>query len=221
MDQCGRYPDEVMDNPAAPSAGQAPQHYFSSEPLTAKNLRDLHVNIAGQDLELVTASGIFSPDHIDLGTKVLLRKAPTPPAAGNLLDIGCGWGPIALTLALRSPAAHVWAVDVNSRALELVRRNAERAGVKNLTAVPPDEVPADLKFAAIWSNPPVRIGKPALQELVSTWLQRLIADGDAWLVIQRNLGGDSLHRWLMEQGWAVERAGSAKGFRVLRVTPEN
>lgn len=219
MDRGPGYANPVMDNSSDSSRADSTQHYFSSEPLAAENLRDLHVTLAGVDLDLVTASGIFSPDHVDLGTKVLLRKTPPPPHEGNLLDIGCGWGPIALSLALESPAAHVWAVDVNTRALELVQRNAERAGVNNITACTPQEVPDDIRFATIWSNPPVRIGKPALQDLVRTWLERLIVDGDAWLVIQRHLGGDSLHRWLADQGWEVERVGSAKGFRVLRVAP--
>lgn len=196
------------------------QHYFSSEPLSAQNLRELRVTLAGRELDLVTAAGIFSPDHVDLGTRVLLRKVPAPAQEGNLLDLGCGWGPISLTMALESPRAHVWAVDVNTRAVEIVRRNAQRAGIENITACTPDEVPTEVEFATIWSNPPVRIGKAALQELVSQWLGRLIKDGEAWLVIQRHLGADSLHRWLA-QNWEVERAGSAKGFRVLQVKPRN
>jgi len=216
----------VKDNghQISPPASGAPhrpaQHYFSSEPLSSQNLRDLRVTLAGRELELVTAAGIFSPDHVDLGTRVLLRKVPTPPQEGNLLDLGCGWGPVALTMALESPRAHVWAIDVNTRAVEIVRRNAQRAGIENITACTPDEVPADVEFATIWSNPPVRIGKTALQELVTQWLGRLIKDGEAWLVIQRHLGADSLHRWLA-QSWEVERAGSAKGFRVLQVKARN
>jgi len=205
-----------MDNSSDARAGRG-EHYFSSEPHGELNARDLHVHLAGKDLRLVTGSGIFSPDHLDTGTRVLLRKAPQPPQHGNLLDIGSGWGPIALSLALSSPQARVWAIDVNERARELTRRNAELAGVKNITVCGPDEVPSDLNFAGIWSNPPVRIGKGPLQALMSQWLERLTMDGDAWLVIQRHLGADSLHRWLAGQGWQVERAGSAKGFRVLHV----
>lgn len=209
------YASYVMDNSPNPRAGG--QHYFSSKPHGEFKERDLHVRLAGKDLKLVTGSGIFSPGHLDIGTGVLLRKAPDPPASGNLLDIGCGWGPIALTMALSSPAAHVWAIDVNERALQLTRRNATLAGVENITVCHPDDVPKDLKFTGVWSNPPVRIGKPALQGLVLQWLGRLTLDGAAWLVIQRHLGADSLHRWLETQGWDVERAGSAKGFRVLYV----
>lgn len=192
------------------------EHYFSAKPATAANLRKIRVTLAGRELELETASGVFSPGHVDAGTGVLLRRVPPPSQTGNLLDIGSGWGPIAISLALHSPAAHVWAIDVNERALDLVRRNARRAGLENITACKPEEVPADLEFATIWSNPPVRIGKLQLQNLVTTWLKRLTGDGEAWLVIQRHLGADSLHRWLADE-WRVERVGSSKGFRVLRI----
>lgn len=197
------------------------EHYFSSKPASEDALRTIPVRLAGRDVEVLTAGGVFSPDHVDHGTRVLLDEAPTPPASGNLLDVGSGWGPIALTLALESPEATVWAVDVNERALDLVRRNAARLGLANVNAVLPDEVPGDLSFATIWSNPPIRIGKPALHELLETWLPRLDAGASAWLVVQRNLGADSLQRWLAETlppGFGVERRATDKGFRVLEAT---
>jgi len=194
-------------------------HYFTAQPASADERRVLRVHLAGQDLEVETAGGIFSPDHVDLGTRVLLDHAPTPPTTGDLLDLGCGWGPLALTLALGSPAARVWAVDVNERALDLVRRNAERVGVTNVQAVRPDEVPDDVRFAAIWSNPPIRVGKAALHELLLHWIPRLADGGEAQLVVGKNLGADSLQRWLAEAlPVTVERTASAKGFRVLRVS---
>ena len=198
-----------------------PDHYFTAQPASADERRVLRVRLAGQGIEVETAGGVFSPDHVDTGTRVLLDHAPPPPAAGDLLDLGCGWGPIALTLALSSPGARVWAVDVNERALDLVRRNAERAGATNLTAARPDEVPADLRFAAIWSNPPIRVGKAALHELLRSWLPRLDAGALAQLVISKNLGADSLQRWLADElgpGLVVDRTATAKGFRVLTVS---
>lgn len=171
-------------------------------------------------MELTTASGIFSPDHIDIGTRVLLSDAPDAPPTGDLLDLGCGWGPIALTLALESPDAAVWAVDVNERALELVRRNAATLGLSNVRAVLPDDVPDTVSFGTIWSNPPIRVGKAELHALLLRWLPRLGPGADAWLVVQRNLGSDSLQRWMQDElpaGLTVDRASSSKGFRVLRV----
>jgi 16S rRNA G1207 methylase RsmC len=193
-------------------------HYFTAAPASAGERRTLQVVLAGREVEVETAGGVFSPDHVDLGTRVLLRAVPEPPTEGDLVDVGCGWGPVALTLALLSPAAHVWAVDVNERALDLVRRNARRLGLDNVTAVTPDEVPAGLRPTTIWSNPPIRVGKAALHDLLGTWLGRLAADGEAYLVVQRNLGADSLQTWLRaELGCPAERVASAKGFRVLRV----
>ena len=196
----------------------AEDHYFTAEPASADERRTVTVELAGRELVVETARGVFSPGRVDPGTRVLLRHADGPPASGDLLDLGCGWGPIALTLALRSPAARVWAVDVNERALGLLIRTAERAGLRGVTPTTPDRVPDDVRFAAIWSNPPIRVGKAALHELLRTWLPRLTPDGAAYLVVQRNLGADSLHRWIDEGlGLPVDRVASSKGYRVLRV----
>ncbi|WP_353816705.1 class I SAM-dependent methyltransferase [Agromyces sp. SYSU T00266] len=197
------------------------EHYFQSKPADGAALRTVPVRLAGRDVEVQTAGGVFSPDHVDLGTRVLLDEVPSAPASGQLLDLGAGWGPIALTLGLQSPGAAVWAVDVNERALDLVRRNAFRLGLTNVNAAMPDDVPDDLRFSVIWSNPPIRIGKAELHAVLRRWLPRLETGATAWLVVQKNLGSDSLQRWLGEEfgdGWTVERAATSKGFRVLTVT---
>ncbi|MBC7402695.1 MAG: methyltransferase [Microbacteriaceae bacterium] len=198
----------------------ATEHYFSELPESELKFRQIRVPLAGQVFELTTSNGIFSPERIDSGTQVLLANTPPAPPGGHLLDLGCGWGPIALTLALQSPHATVWAVDVNSRSLDLVRRNAEAVGVTNINAVTPEDVPADVSFVSIRSNPPIRVGKNELHGMLEFWLPRLDPESDAWLVVQRNLGSDSLHHWL--EGWlpadfTVSRAATNKGYRVLRV----
>ena len=199
----------------------AAEHYFTSTPDGELRPRRISARIAGRDLEVTTAGGVFSPGHVDLGTRVLLDAVPDAPASGDLLDLGCGWGPISLALALGSPDARVWAVDVNQRALELVRRNCAELGVSNVNAVLPEDVPEDVRFAAIWSNPPIRVGKAELHALLERWLPRLEPKAEAWLVVQRNLGADSLLTWLAEtfEGrLEVDRISSAKGFRVIRTT---
>ena len=118
--------------------------------------RPLSVVLAGETRQLQTAGGIFSPDGVDKGTIILLNEAPPPATEGNLLDIGCGWGPIALTLALRSPETTVYAVDVNERSIELTRDNAKALGLANVKASTPDAVDPDIRFNTIWSNPPCR-----------------------------------------------------------------
>jgi 16S rRNA (guanine1207-N2)-methyltransferase len=195
------------------------EQYFAAQPASELNLRTFHARLAGQVYELTTASGIFSPERIDAGTEVLLANTPTPPPGGNLLDLGSGWGPIALSLAIASPRATVWAVDVNERALDLVRRNARSLGLTNVNACTPDDVPTDIRFLTIWSNPPIRVGKNELHGLLERWLPRLEPGSDAWLVVQRNLGSDSLHRWLeatYPDDFVITRAATNKGYRVLR-----
>lgn len=196
------------------------EHYFSAEPGSELDLREFDVVLDGRPHTLTTAGGIFSPERIDTGTSVLLAAVPAPPPGGHLLDIGCGWGPIALTLALKSPRATVWAVDVNERALDLVRRNASRLGLDNVNVCRPADVPDDIAFMTMWSNPPIRVGKDELHRLLEHWLPRLDTGADAWLVVQRNLGSDSLQRWLdatLPDGLGVMRSVTGKGYRVLRV----
>ena len=195
-------------------------HYFTAAPASADQLREITVALAGRSLTLTTAGGVFSPDRLDKGTAILLAAAPDPPPTGALLDLGCGWGPVALTMALRSPDVDVYAVDVNARALDLVRRNAATIGAARVVACVPDEVPSGLRFATIWSNPPIRVGKAVLHDLLRTWLPRLDADGTAYLVVQKNLGADSLQRWIAaELGMPCERYATSGGFRVLAVRP--
>jgi 16S rRNA (guanine1207-N2)-methyltransferase len=199
----------------------ANDHYFSSKPSSELRPREIEVTLAGRTLSLATAAGVFSPQRLDQGTRVLLDSMPTPPSDGTFLDVGCGWGPIALTLALLSPDATVWAVDVNERVLDLLRENAARAGVMNINAALPGDVPDDVIFDGIWSNPPIRVGKEALHDILSQWLPRLGIDMEAYLVVAKNLGSDSLQKWLNEALGdivEVERESTSKGYRVLRAT---
>ncbi|MDM4720799.1 methyltransferase [Micromonospora sp. WMMA1363] len=196
-------------------------HYFTTEPASTAPPREVEFTVAGRDYTLASSGGIFSAARLDPGTAVLLRKAelPTARTEGDLLDLGCGYGPIACVLARSAPAATVWAVDVNARARELTAANAARISAADRVRVAaPDGVPAGVTFAEIWSNPPIRVGKDELHQLLLRWLPRLTPEGVAWLVVARHLGGDSLHRWLTEQGWHIARHASQKGYRVLRVT---
>jgi 16S rRNA (guanine1207-N2)-methyltransferase len=194
------------------------EHYFTAAPEAAHRPGAVDVLLPGLHLELQTDSGVFSPRRLDPGTRLLLDVAPPPPAEGDLLDLGCGYGPLALVLAARAPRARVWAVDVNARALALTAANAERAGLANVTCVPPGDPGLPPAFDVIWCNPPIRIGKQELHGLLAGWLGRLAGGASAYLVIQRNLGSDSLQRWLIESGWTAERAAARSGYRVLRVS---
>lgn len=214
------------------------EQYFSAEPSSKDVRRTLNVTLQGHDAQVQVSNGVFSGSRVDLGTSVLLKHAPEPPVSGNVLDLGCGWGPIALALAFASPEANVWAVDVNERALELTHVNAEANGCRNIhttqvdesTPLPADRqsahcepIPGDLTFDAIWSNPPIRIGKEALHTLLMAWLPKLKVGGAAYLVVQKNLGSDSLIPWLDEslgEGFTASKYASSKGFRIIEVRHE-
>lgn len=193
-------------------------HYFTT-PEGPEVRRRVRLRLWDREVEVETSSGVFSADGLDLGTAVLLRESPPPGPGTRVLDLGCGIGPIALAIALAEPRVHVTAIDVNERALALARDNAARLGVADRVVVTrPEDVSDQAVFDEIWSNPPIRIGKPALHALLATWLPRLARGGRARLVVAKNLGADSLQRWLGEQGYACERLASAKGFRVFSVT---
>ncbi|CAB4929606.1 unannotated protein [freshwater metagenome] len=192
-----------------------PEHYFSADPAVPFERESFTADLWGHELTIDTGSGVFSRGHLDHATAVLFRELE-PPVQGQFLDLGCGYGVIGLAIASAVPLASVIGVDVNERALLLANDNARAAGVASrFVACLPDQVPSDQVFDEIWSNPPIRIGKEALRELLLTWLARLAPNGRMVMVIGKNLGGDSMQRWLTEQGWPTERLASHKGFRVL------
>lgn len=195
-------------------------HYFDARPRAAHRPGLVRVVLPDVYLELETDSGVFSPGRLDPGTRLLLERAPAPPPAGDLLDLGCGYGPIACVLAARSPGATVWAVDVNERALGLCARNAEAGGLANVRCALPGDPAIPGLLAGIWSNPPVRIGKDPLHGLLSDWLGRLAPGAAASLVMGRHLGADSLHAWLELQGWSVARLAARSGYRLLQVSSD-
>lgn len=191
-------------------------HYFSASPDTPSRPSTVRLDLPDRSLQLRTDRGVFSPDRVDPGTKLLLMELP-PLEVGPVLDLGCGYGAIACTVALRHPDLEVVALDVNERALELCRMNAAELGARvRVLAAPADEVTT---VGTIVSNPPIRIGKAALHDLLARWLERLDPTGCAHLVVHKNLGADSLARWLSGRGHAVERRCSRQGYRVLDVHP--
>ncbi|MEY2443832.1 MAG: rRNA (guanine1207-N2)-methyltransferase [Ilumatobacteraceae bacterium] len=189
-------------------------HYFDEQPGAPSMPRDVELRLPDMTVTITTDRGVFGYGQVDPGSKLLLLKAPPLPQAGNLLDVGSGSGMLAIPMARRAGAARVWAIDVNARARELCAANA-KANQVEIEVAAPDDVPGDLLFDCIWSNPPIRIGKPALHDLLTTWLSRLVPGGYAVLVVHKHLGGDSLHRWLVEQGFPTDRLASSSGYRIL------
>lgn len=202
------------------------EQYFSAEPSSIDERRTLHVTLRDNDVTVQVSNGVFSASRLDLGTSVLLKHAPELPKSGKFLDIGCGWGPISLAFGLESPEAEVFALDVNERALELTELNAKNAGLKHIhTSLVNDALKENNtlefnNFDIIWSNPPIRVGKEILHDILLTWIPRLKVGGKAYLVVQKNLGSDSLITWLAEnlgESYSVEKYASSKGYRVIEV----
>jgi 16S rRNA G1207 methylase RsmC len=137
-----------------------------------------------------------------------------------VLDIGCGWGPISLAVATLRPETEVFGLDVNSRSLELAQANAAALKLKNFKAVRAEQIPNELLFDGIWSNPPIRVGKAVLHQLMQTWIPRLKPGASAMLVVQKQLGAESFQKWLAESftEFDVAKQSIDKGYRVIRVT---
>jgi 16S rRNA (guanine1207-N2)-methyltransferase len=196
------------------------EHYFSEDPQAPLRKTPHTLTLRGRTVTVQSASGTFSPGHLDTGTAVLLKYAPPLPQTGNFLDLGCGWGPLALAMALESPEATVWGTDVNERALEVATENAGNLGLTHLRFAQPHEVPSELRLDVIWSNPPIRVGKKELHALLAVWLPRLSPAGEAWLVVAKKLGSDSLQEWIDQGGagdFVASRHETSRGFRVIRV----
>ena len=206
-----------MSAPDAPS-NLPSAHYFNEEPEVPSARKRIDVSLPDGTFSMETDTGVFSHGRVDSGSKVLLLEAPPLSDGSTLLDLGCGAGVIALTMARRSPSSVVWATDINERARQLTTDNASSLGLNNLRVVAPNDVPEPVMFDVIWSNPPIKVGKQELHELLKRWLARLTPDGYAVLVVNKNLGSDSLASWLTTQGWVVKRISSRQGFRVLTVT---
>jgi 16S rRNA G1207 methylase RsmC len=197
-----------------------PAHYFSASPTGPERRRTITATVWGRELELITANGVFAGDALDRGTAVLLRKSTPPTGSPRILDLGCGYGSIALAIAVHCPGARIDAVEVNDRAIALCRDNVTALGVSDRVRVfRPDEVEPEARYDEIWSNPPIRIGKEALHALLLAWLPRLAPGGVARLVVSKDFGADTLQRWLVEQGYPCRRTATEKGFRVLEVSP--
>ena len=195
-------------------------HYFDQEPTVASKPARIEVNLPALAVPLTSDRGVFSQDRLDPGTKLLLAETPPIGDEAVTLDLGCGWGPIACVTALRTRGGRVWAIDSNARARTLTEVNARAIGAADrIFVASPSEIPADVRFDRILSNPPIRIGKPALHRLLEDWLSRLNRHGQAHLVVQRHLGSDSLHRWLSDQGFPTVRLTSRSGYRILEVNP--
>jgi len=192
-------------------------HYFAEQPSSGSAPTTHEVRVRKLQLTLAGDRGVFNQGDLDWGTRVLIENADVP-SGGVLLDLGCGGGAIAAALAKLRPDAEIWAIDINERAREVTQRTLALNSITNVRVASPDAVPPDLRFDGIWSNPPIRVGKSELHQLLESRLARPTPSGCADPVVHKNLGSDSLAKWLESLGYAVQRHASKQGYRVLHVT---
>jgi len=194
-------------------------HYYSAKPQSASNRRVFETTLRGVRLRLMSDAGVFSRDGVDYGSRALIEHMEFP-ADAKVLDIGCGYGPIGLVAARLAPQGHVKLIDINERAVELARQNAEANGISNVSFAQSDlyEAVREDSFDIILSNPPIRAGKAVVHRVFSEAFERLVFGGELWIVIQNKQGAPSARAKLEEIFGEEEVAEVAKdkGFRIYK-----
>jgi len=197
------------------------EHYFSAQPQAARRPRTVTVALRGREYVFVTDAGVFSRGRVDKGTRLLIEHLPLP-AAGPVLDLGCGYGPVGVVVAAESPAARVLMVDVNERAVALARENLARNGIGNASAVVGDGFgpAAGRKFSLIVSNPPIRAGKRVVYRWVEEAYRHLEPGGRLLMVARTSQGARSLAQHMAAVFGNVREVAKGGGYRVLEAVRE-
>lgn len=193
-------------------------HYYSKKPTSESNRETWDTKIAGKDFTFTTDAGVFSKNKIDTGSEVLMTTAAKQDyPEGNILDMGCGYGPIGIYLGQSFPDRTIEMVDLNERALELANINAAQNDVSNVHIYQSNlfENVKSKEFAAILSNPPIRAGKKVVHEILETAYDYLTEGGKLLIVIQKKQGAPSAKKKMEEVFGNVERIHLEKGFWVL------
>ena len=194
-----------------------PDHYYTENPNSAHDERRIALRALGNDLTFVTDAGVFSRDGLDRGTEVLLEALP--PLEGRVLDLGCGWGAVGVALGKRYPALDIVMTDINSRAVELARRNLAENGVTAAVLRGDGFDAVEGRFDAIVTNPPIRAGKAVIYGLFARARDYLEPDGALYVVIRKQQGAPSALKYLKEIYSRAETVDRASGFHVLRAQP--
>ena len=194
-----------------------PDHYYTENPNSAHDERRIALRALGNDLTFVTDAGVFSRDGLDRGTEVLLEALP--PLEGRVLDLGCGWGAVGVALGKRYPALDIVMTDINSRAVELARRNLAENGVTAAVLQGDGFDAVEGRFDAIVTNPPIRAGKAVIYGLFARARDYLEPDGALYVVIRKQQGAPSALKYLKEIYSRTETVERASGFHVLRAQP--
>ncbi|MGG3019214.1 class I SAM-dependent methyltransferase [Geobacillus stearothermophilus] len=194
------------------------EHYYSAAPTSERNPQTWTFTLRGHEFRFTTDSGVFSKRGVDFGTQLLIEAFEEPEVAGDLLDVGCGYGPIGLALAKSFPNRLVQMIDVNERALELARENKRANHIDNVRIYQSDlfsEV-GEQRFAAVVTNPPIRAGKRVVHAIFEQSQDHLLDGGELWVVIQKKQGAPSALEKLKELFPFVEVASKKKGYYIIK-----
>ncbi|WP_459503686.1 class I SAM-dependent methyltransferase [Bacillus sp. C1] len=192
-------------------------HYFSNDPSSKSDRKRWEYTLRGSQFVFLSDHGVFSKNEVDFGSRLLIEAFQMPDIKGDVLDVGCGYGPIGLSLAKEFKDRAVHMVDVNERALELAKENAANNKVENVRIYQSSVYEnVNGKYAAILSNPPIRAGKHIVHEILENAAHHLVSDGELWIVIQKKQGAPSALKKLEETFSEVEVVEKKKGYYIIK-----
>lgn len=195
------------------------EHYYSQKPQVESKPRKWQFSLLGHSFTFETDAGVFSKSEVDFGSRVLIESFVMPEIDGIILDIGCGYGPIGLSMAKQFPNRTVYMVDVNERAIQLAKKNAEINGIQNVRILKSDgvsNVEEGLQVAAVLTNPPIRAGKDIVFKIYDDAYDVLKSGGELWVVIQKKQGAPSTVKRLEEIFKSVEIVEKEKGYWIIK-----
>ncbi|QPC48025.1 class I SAM-dependent methyltransferase [Mangrovibacillus cuniculi] len=193
-------------------------HYYTSKPDVESKPQSFTFNLMGKDFTFTTDAGVFSKKEVDFGSRVLIDTFEEPEIEGAIIDVGCGYGPIGLSLASSMPSRTIHMVDVNQRAILLSKQNAELNGISNVRIYESDRLAEIIapSVAAIVTNPPIRAGKDIVHSIYEQSYDRLIENGELWVVIQKKQGAPSTVEKLESLFKEVEVVEKVKGYWIVK-----
>lgn len=194
------------------------EHYYSKKTTAKSEEKSWTYTLRGHHFTFTTDNAVFSKKEVDFGSRLLIDSFTEPAVEGDVLDLGCGYGPIGLSLAKDYPRRQLVMVDVNARALDLSKKNAEQNDVGNVTILESDRLQSvnKRKFAAVLTNPPIRAGKSVVHAMLVESEEVLHQSGELWVVIQKKQGAPSAKKKMEELFGNVEVVAKQKGYYILK-----
>lgn len=195
-------------------------HYYTNNPNAESKPRRWNFPLRGFTFTFETDAGVFSKSEVDFGSRVLIDLFEMPDVAGDILDVGCGYGPIGLSIAKSFPTREIHMMDVNDRALGLAKKNADINGVQNVQIYESDalSIVNTHNIAAVLTNPPIRAGKQTIFKFYDRAFELLVERGELWIVIQKKQGAPSTIDHLAKNFSEVNIVDKVRGYWIIKAT---